>query len=353
MQLIVQMKTFCCVFCWPAFQTALRVAARRGVIGRSSSEGAASCSIREASSVTESSSSRSILWRVTGRDARTRSSAWRVSSSAGWIEEAFPEAVEPSSRVAFDERVGRARAWVASAYRDLPLEEPRERPPPADEAARLLDEAVRRDAEEIVHGDPEAALWIERVGFLAAHVPELALPSYSHAELGDVLAPLAASRTTLQQIRDGGVAAAVRATLPWETQQIVENEAPTTLEVPSGARIKLRYDGDNPPVLAVRVQELFGMRSSPRVARGRVPVLLHILGPNFRPGAGHAGPGELLGDDVLAGTEGPPRPLPEARVARGSADGPGRAIAAAAWSLIYVRSALPAHTPHTPDPAGF
>ena len=98
-----------------------------------------------------------------------------------------------------------------------------------------------------------------------------------------MLAPLAAGRTTLQQIRDGGVAAAVRATLPWETQQLVESEAPTTIEVPSGGRIKLRYDGDNPPVLAVRLQELFGMRSSPRVARGRVPVLLHILGPNFRP----------------------------------------------------------------------
>ena len=63
----------------------------------------------------------------------------------------------------------------------------------------------------------------------------------------------------------------------------METEAPTTIEVPSGSRIKLRYDADKPPVLAVRVQELFGMRSSPRVARGRVPVLLHILGPNFRP----------------------------------------------------------------------
>jgi len=53
--------------------------------------------------------------------------------------------------------------------------------------------------------------------------------------------------------------------------------------VPSGSRIRLAYERGRPPVLAVRIQELFGLARTPTVARGRVPVLLHLLAPNGRP----------------------------------------------------------------------
>ena len=63
----------------------------------------------------------------------------------------------------------------------------------------------------------------------------------------------------------------------------MDEAAPEAIAVPSGSRHQVRYDADGPPVLAVRLQELFGWAETPRVARGRVPVLLHLLGPNFRP----------------------------------------------------------------------
>jgi ATP-dependent helicase HrpB len=55
------------------------------------------------------------------------------------------------------------------------------------------------------------------------------------------------------------------------------------LEVPSGSRIQLTYEVGKPPILAVRIQELFGLATTPTVARGRIRVLLHLLGPNYRP----------------------------------------------------------------------
>ena len=63
----------------------------------------------------------------------------------------------------------------------------------------------------------------------------------------------------------------------------LDREAPAQLEVPSGSRVALRYDEGKAPVLAVRIQEIFGWRDTPRVARGRVKVLLHLLAPNHRP----------------------------------------------------------------------
>jgi ATP-dependent helicase HrpB len=63
----------------------------------------------------------------------------------------------------------------------------------------------------------------------------------------------------------------------------VEREAPERLVVSSGSRIALVYEPGKPPVLAVRIQELFGMRETPRIAGGRVSVVLHLLAPNYRP----------------------------------------------------------------------
>jgi ATP-dependent helicase HrpB len=68
-----------------------------------------------------------------------------------------------------------------------------------------------------------------------------------------------------------------------EQLRVIDSEAPERLAVPSGNRITLTYQTGKPPVLAVRIQEVFGMVDTPRVARGRVPVLMHLLAPNMRP----------------------------------------------------------------------
>jgi ATP-dependent helicase HrpB len=76
---------------------------------------------------------------------------------------------------------------------------------------------------------------------------------------------------------------AVEGALTYEQRQLIEREAPERLTVPSGNSIALRYESGRPPVLAVRIQEVFGLRQTPRVARGRVAVLLELLAPNYRP----------------------------------------------------------------------
>ncbi|MDH5218166.1 MAG: ATP-dependent helicase HrpB, partial [Gammaproteobacteria bacterium] len=70
--------------------------------------------------------------------------------------------------------------------------------------------------------------------------------------------------------------------LPWEQQRQLDALAPTHLDVPSGSRIRLDYT-HSPPVLAVRLQEMFGLTDTPRIAKGKVAVLLHLLSPARRP----------------------------------------------------------------------
>ena len=63
----------------------------------------------------------------------------------------------------------------------------------------------------------------------------------------------------------------------------LDTEAPTHVEVPTGSRIALDYDAEGGPVLAVRVQELFGLERHPSIAAGRIPLVLHLLSPASRP----------------------------------------------------------------------
>ena len=76
--------------------------------------------------------------------------------------------------------------------------------------------------------------------------------------------------------------AILQARLDWKAQQRLDEQAPAHLLVPSGSRLRLDYSHEI-PVLAVRLQELFGLAETPSIAGGRVPLLLHLLSPARRP----------------------------------------------------------------------
>jgi ATP-dependent helicase HrpB len=78
------------------------------------------------------------------------------------------------------------------------------------------------------------------------------------------------------------LAAALESLLPWPQRRRLDELAPTHVEVPTGSRLRLDYSGES-PVLAVRVQEMFGCTDTPRVAGGRQPVVLQLLSPAGRP----------------------------------------------------------------------
>ena len=87
-------------------------------------------------------------------------------------------------------------------------------------------------------------------------------------------------RDELQRLELGEILLAM---LPWERRAALERLAPTHLAVPSGSRIAIDYDDPSAPVLAVRLQEMFGLHETPRIGGGRVPLTLHLLSPAQRP----------------------------------------------------------------------
>ena len=108
--------------------------------------------------------------------------------------------------------------------------------------------------------------------------------SFDESDLRDLLSWLCVRSALLRGVAGGRLAVSpARPADAHSQRQAVEREAPERLSVPSGSRIALRYEPGKPPVLAVRIQEMFGLPETPRIAGGRVGVVLHLLAPNYRP----------------------------------------------------------------------
>jgi ATP-dependent helicase HrpB len=122
---------------------------------------------------------------------------------------------------------------------------------------------------------------------MRAWFPDESWPDVSDAALtgtlADWLGPYLDGITRRAHLARLDLLAILKARLDWQQGQQLDRDAPTHLEVPSGSRLKLDYTPGESPVLAVKLQEMFGLADTPRVARGRVPVTLHLLSPARRP----------------------------------------------------------------------
>ncbi|MGP4000506.1 ATP-dependent helicase C-terminal domain-containing protein, partial [Streptomyces sp. 8N706] len=161
-------------------------------------------------------------------------------------------------------------------------------PDPALVRAALL-EGLRREGLGLLRWSREASELRQRMAFVHREwgepwpdVSEAVLLDHPDEWLGCEL-DRAQKRRDLERIDAGRALARL---LPWATGDAARFDelAPERMEVPSGSRIRIDYGGEQ-PVLAVKLQEVFGLRETPRIAGGRVPLLVHLLSPAGRPAA--------------------------------------------------------------------
>ena len=184
----------------------------------------------------------------------------------------------------FDESRERVAAWKRTRYDDLVIAEAEVPAPKTQETERaLVQAATDRLDRALALDDPEVAGFLARVRSLADWRPELELPRFTDGEIRDLLPALAAGRKSFAELKRAPLLEVLQGALTYPQLAALQREAPERLEVPSGSHVKLQYEPGKPPVLAARIQELFGLEETPRVAAGRVPVLLHLLAPNGRP----------------------------------------------------------------------
>ena len=151
-------------------------------------------------------------------------------------------------------------------------------------AERLLIAFVRKDpAAALQLDDPAVAEWLARRELALVHLPELGLAPLDDDWWSALAEGLCAGRRSLAELRGRRLLDALEGSLTWPQRQALRDDVPERIAVPSGDHVALEYRRGEPPVLAVRMQQLFGLAQTPTIARGRVRVRLHLLAPNRRP----------------------------------------------------------------------
>nr|WP_288500457.1 ATP-dependent helicase HrpB [uncultured Pseudomonas sp.] len=206
------------------------------------------------------------------------------------FESVLVEQVSSLDLLEWDEREGVLRAERQHKVGDLVLSS--EALPGLDAEARTtaLLGLVRRKGLALLPWTPELRQWQARVMLLRG----LDLQTQAGSEWPDVsdaallatletwLAPYLGKVTRLSHFANLDLHAMLQTLLPWPLPQRLDEWAPRSIGVPSGSRIGVDYS-EHPPVLAARLQELFGLAETPRIANGRQQVLLHLLSPARRP----------------------------------------------------------------------
>jgi len=187
--------------------------------------------------------------------------------------------------VTFDEAAATVRARRVTSLGAMVLREAPLREPEPALVAEALAAAVRARGVDTLPWSEPAARLRERIAFL--HALDPTWPDVSSATLlatlDQWLVPYLAGARSLEDVGRLDLSSLLLAGLPHGKRRELDELAPTHVVVPSGSRIPIDYSDPTAPVLAVRLQEMFGERDTPRIAGGRVPLTLQLLSPAHRP----------------------------------------------------------------------
>jgi ATP-dependent helicase HrpB len=189
--------------------------------------------------------------------------------------------------VIWDEREARVVGVKQRAFGSLVLEE---KPAPLTDrakAAELLAAWGERNLGLLVgQVDARHQQRLARLIQLGRLYPELGLPVGRDGWVQRCLPALCEDLSSAQQLLDkldGRFGAALDASISYDVKQKLQRLMPESIEIPSGREARLEWQDDGPPVLAAKVQELFGWDAGPSLADGRLPVVFHLLDPGGKP----------------------------------------------------------------------
>ncbi|MCW5556135.1 MAG: ATP-dependent helicase HrpB [Verrucomicrobiae bacterium] len=202
---------------------------------------------------------------------------------ADWLRELFPKDMKSELHVQWDAHAKRVQAAELLRFRGLALSARRVDPPPADAAAGMLAEEILSGRLSLPKWDHSVEQWLLRLRLLGEHCAELMLPPITAEDRKHIIEQLCHGAASYKDIKEREVKPVVMSWLSHAQRELLDKHAPERLTLPNGRTPKVTYEAGNPPHIALRIQELYDVHQTPRIAMGRVAVLVHILTPGMKP----------------------------------------------------------------------
>ena len=219
---------------------------------------------------------------VEGREVNTILSL-ATAIEVDWLRELYPEDMESSLYVQFDSTAKRVQAAELLKFRGLALSAKRVEPPPAGLAAQLLADEIIAGRLPLPNWDHSVEQWLLRLRLLCQHCPELQLPPITEDDRKHIIGQLCHGAVSYKDIKEREVKPVVMSWLSEAQRKLLDEHAPERLALPNGRTPKVAYEATGLPHISLRIQELYDVTQTPKIALGRVPVLVHILTPGMKP----------------------------------------------------------------------
>jgi ATP-dependent helicase HrpB len=205
--------------------------------------------------------------------------------SLGEIERIAGASIETMDELSFDRASASLRARRRRRLGALVLAEQMLAVPPDEAAALVLARGALSLGPARLPWSAHLKQWRDRIMFLrrAEGEPWPDLSDEALAADPGWLAPFLIGKTRLDEIADDDLLNALGARLSWDLKRRLDDEAPTHFRAPTGTAAAIDYGAEGGPAIALRVQELFGLREHPSLAQGRIPLTLELLSPAHRP----------------------------------------------------------------------
>ena len=200
-----------------------------------------------------------------------------------WLTEAFPGDIETVSRAALDEVMLTPVTETLTLYRGVAIRREVSAARPAKASSELIAEEFISGEQRFQKWDEEVEDWLARVEFLARSCPDLGIEPLSEEDRRLIIHDICSGARSVSDARLRPVLPALQDWYGWEKVRLIDRHAPARLEMPGGRRAKIRYPKNGEPYLEAKIQDLFQLTETPRIAAGRVPLVVHILAPSMRP----------------------------------------------------------------------
>jgi ATP-dependent helicase HrpB len=206
------------------------------------------------------------------------------------LEQDFKDQITTREECVWNKQTRSVQAVLKTCYGRIVVRETLVETPDPELVRAGMIQGIRETGLDILPWTQKLRHFQDRAVFLkkSGHFP--GLPDLSDAALSETLAhwlgPFLDHVHSASGLKQVDLSSALTSLLTWEEQQTVHTHAPTHVVVPSGSKVLLQYQDDNgsleSPILAVRLQEMFGLTKSPAIARGKIPITLHLLSPAGR-----------------------------------------------------------------------
>jgi ATP-dependent helicase HrpB len=207
-----------------------------------------------------------------------------ASLTRGELDEYFSDQIESDELVEWDERARVVRARLRVKLGAIVLKDVATNIPDGDAAVSVLLDVVRREGIGALPWSEDSMVRRTRIAFMRARDP--AWPDVSDDGLKETvgiwLAPLLAGHTSLNGLSHD-IDRMLVGMLDWRQREDLDKLAPLYYVAPTGTRVAIDYTDPMAPSIAIRLQEMFGVRDTPTVDRGRVLLTVHLLSPARRP----------------------------------------------------------------------